>query len=335
MTDPEPTAPDGLPERPLRIRLDEPLAPRKPWSFWKEALPGGLSGWGLHLILAWVLFQALGSAAWALHLRGFIGFGPGRTGGSGLPSHWGGILTSRDVWEILENGGLKQNPLGHTAFLLGLAALAWVLWAGWKLQAERVGSPGRLRPWLLGGVDALLIGLLPLLLLWSLLRPLLAYLGGLGFATLGWLDLVGGALLRLALVSLFMLQWWFCRLARDQEGDTGFRLGGWKPFRLHLRTSFLRLWLHPLHWGSMALVGTLLRLGLALLVLWSGWRMGGDSSARVWSFLLLQVLATALGAWLLGWFLRVAALFFAQDLKVRQARQELEAGYGRSETLNA
>jgi hypothetical protein len=326
---------DDLPERPLHIRLDEPLAPRSPWSFWKEALPGGFSGWGLHLILAWVCLQALGSAAWAVHLRGFVGFGPGREGGSGLPSHWGGLLTSRDVWELMENGGLKQDPLGHTAPLLGLAALAWALWAGWRMQAERAGSPGGLRPWVYGGLDALLIGVLPLGILGALLGAVLSYLGHLGFASLGWLNLVGGGLLRLTLISVFMLQWWFCRLARDREASGALLVGGWKPWLGHLRLAFIRLWMHPLHWGSLAFVGTLLRLGFSFLTLWAGWRMGGDGPIRVWVFLLLQLCAAAAGAWLLGWFLRVAALFFAQDLRVRQARQDLEARFGTAENSNA
>jgi len=335
MMDPNPNPTDALPERPLHIRLDEPLAPRPPWSFWKDAASGGFSGWGLHLILAWVLFQALGSAAWALHLRSFVGFGSGRAGGSGLPSHWGGLLTSRDLWELLENGGLKQDPLGHTARLLGLLALSWVLWAGWRMQAERAGTPGRFLPWLFGGLDALVIGLLPLALLGTLLLAMLSYLGGLGFAWMGWLNLAGGIVLRLTLASVFMLQWWFCRLARDGEAGSAFLPSGWKAYFGHLRLAFIRLWMHPIHWGSMALLGTLLRICASLLALWVGWRMGGDSPVRVWAFLLLQVIGAAAGAWLLGWFLRVAALFFAQDQRVRQARLDLEARFGGTETSNA
>lgn len=331
----DPPPHDGLPGRPTRIRLDEPLAPRRPWSFWRAALPGGFSGWGLHLLAAWVLFQALGSAAWAQHLRGFAGFGPGREGGSGLPSHWGGLLTSRDAWELLENGGLKRDPVGPVTAALGLAALAWALWAGWRLQAARAGGPGGFRPWLYGALDALLIGLPPLALLGALLLAGLSWLGGLGFAWLGWLDLAGGALLRLTLASLLMVQWWFCRLARDQDPAAALLPGGWRAWGGHLRVAFVRLWLHPVHWGAMALLGSLLRAGLSLLALWAGWRMGGDGPVRVWVFLLLQVLAAAAGAWLLGWFLRVAALFLAQDRLVRRVKAELEAQVAGAESPHA
>ena len=53
-------------------------------------------------------------------------------------------------------------------------------------------------------------------------------------------------------------------------------------------------------------------------------RVDGGTERRVEAFLLLELLAAAINAWLLGWFLRLVALFWKQDERVRDARQELE-----------
>jgi hypothetical protein len=38
-----------------------------------EALPGGFSGAGLQMLLAWLGFQVLSSTLWAQHLRALAG----------------------------------------------------------------------------------------------------------------------------------------------------------------------------------------------------------------------------------------------------------------------
>jgi hypothetical protein len=316
---------DPLLQRPAGITLDDPLTPRSPWSFWKDSLRGGFGYWGLQLISGWLAFQLMSSTVWAFHLKGYTGFGSLQSGGSGLPRHWGELLTARDLWELFENGGMKNDLLGTATPALAALGLVWILWAGWRLQAASAGVPGSLSPWLLGLLDSLIIGVLPLTLVaWPVLWAL-GRLGTMGFATLGWVNLVGGAILRLSVVSAILLQWWLCRLNRAAALEGGFLLGSWRAWRRHLRESFLRLWLHPIHWSSLLLAGTTLRLGLPWLALWIGWRLGGGSSGRVWLFLLMQLLATAAGAWLLGWLLRLVGLFWAQDRRVRNAKAELES----------
>jgi hypothetical protein len=59
-------------------------------------------------------------------------------------------------------------------------------------------------------------------------------------------------------------------------------------------------------------------------VLLLAWRMGGGTPFRVWLFLLLQLLVTAVNAWLMGWLLRTTAFFWHQDAIVREARAALE-----------
>lgn len=329
MAVPAPTD-ENLPERPERLSLDDPLAPRRPWSFWREALPGGFHFWGRQFIAGWLLFQVLTSAVWALHLKAHAGFGLGHPGGSGLTNHWGEMLSARAVWELLENGGLKNDILGTATPVIAAFGLGWLLWSGWRLQAEAAGVPGRAGPWLMGFLDALLIGTLPLALAAAPLLWGLGRLAELGFATLGWLNLAGGTVLRAAVVSALLLQWWLCRLNRAASPSGGWRLGSWEAYGRHLAASFLALWRHPIHWGTLLVAGAALRLGLSGLVLWLGWRMGGGSTGRVWLFLLLQALATAAGAWLIGWFLRLTGLHWAQDRKVALARTEFETRFGNS-----
>lgn len=329
------TADAPLLDRPDRLSFDDPLSPRRPWFFGRLAIRGGFGFWGLQVISAWLLFQLLTSAAWAIHLKGHTGFGFLQAGGSGLPSHWGEMLTARDLWELMENGGLKNDLLGTATPILATLGLLWLLWASWRLQAETAEVPGHLGPWLLGAVDALILGVLPLsLAAWPVLW-LLGKLAGLGFATLGWVNLIGGTIFRLAVVSALMLQWWLCRLNRAGSPSQTLLLGSWAAYAGHLRESFLRLWLHPIHWGTMLIAGTTLRLGMAWFALWIGWRLGGGYPGRVWLFLLVQAIATAAGAWVIGWSLRVAALFWAQDRRVRFAKSELEASYGVADAVPA
>lgn len=330
----EPTD-EPLPERPDRLSFDDPLAPRRPWSFWKEAAAGGLRFWGLQFLAGWLLFQVLTSAVWALHLKAHAGFGLGHPGGSGLPNHWGEMLSARGAWELLENGGLKNDILGTATPVFAVLGLVWLLWSGWRLQAEAAGVPGRVGPWLLGFLDALLIGLLPLALAAVPLFWGLGKLAGLGFATLGWLHLLGGTVLRAALLSALLLQWWLCRLNRAASPSGALHLGSWRAYGRHLKASFLALWRHPIHWGSLLVAGSALRLGLAWAALWLGWRLGGGSAGRVWLFLLVQALATAANAGLIGWFLRLTGLYWAQDRRVAQARTELETRFGDSHAATA
>ena len=69
------------------------------------------------------------------------------------------------------------------------------------------------------------------------------------------------------------------------------------------------------------------------LVLVLVWRMGGSTSFRVWLFLLLLLLVTAINAWLMGWLLRAVAHFWIQDVLVRDARAALEVPPSESEAL--
>lgn len=69
----------------------------------------------------------------------------------------------------------------------------------------------------------------------------------------------------------------------------------------------------------------LLRLALHAAVIELAWRMGGGSVGRVWLFVLLEAVATLIGAWTIAWLLRVTALFWRHDQAVRKAIAELEA----------
>ena len=286
---------------------DVPPAPLGPWSFMAAAVPGGFSRWGWQLLGAWLAFSLLTSSLWAVHLGGL-------TGWSSLPNYWGELLTARDLWELLENAGLRSHWSGPWVPLAAAAALAWSLWAGWRLQAAIAGQPARLGPWLWGAVDTLVIGALPLTLLAGLLLWALAALGATGIPGLGWLNWVGGALVRLAWGSALFLQWWLCRLGRAG------RTGRWSPGRLraHLGLSLIRLWRHPLQWFTLVLAGAALRAGLSLLVLALAWRWGGGTILKVGGFLALQLGVVCLNAWLIGWFLRLSALFLDHDARVRQ-----------------
>lgn len=308
--DPElPPAPDVVPE--------EPAAPRGPWSSWREALPGGFSGPGLELLAAWVLLQVLPAALWAQHLRS-------KAGWSALPAYWGERLSARDAWELIVNGGLDQEPTGWFAPLAAALCLFWVLWAGWRLQAKAVGVHPGLRAWCWGLLDALVLAALPLALVAGLLSGALGALASTGIQGLGWAALVGRPWIWMTAGSMFMLQWWLCRIARAGRGDPGGRFGTWTALGHHLTDSFLRLWRHPVQWGLLSLGGVLVRFGLGFGVLVLAWRWGGGTPGRVWTFLLLQALAAALVAWILGWLLRLSARFWQRDDRIRTEIRNLE-----------
>jgi len=301
------------PERkppPEAVMDEESLSPRGPWAFLVPALPGGFSGPGLQLIMAWLGFQIFSSASWAQHLRGLAGW-------SSLPTFWGEQLSARDVWELMENGKLMEHPLGFWTPLVALGFMAWALWAGWKVQAQAAEQKATLAPWLLGLLDAALIGLLPILLLEGALIWALEKMGATGIQGLGWANLVGGMIVRMAAVSAFLLQWWLCRNNRAGAACGGFRMGDWAALRRHLGHSFLRLWLNALQWAILLAGGVVVRFGLHFLVLFMAWRLGGATPFRVWTFLALQALATLAAAWVMGWMLRVAAHFWRHDARVR------------------
>lgn len=309
---------------PTTIHAQEGLLPRGPWSFLKVALPGGFGRWGWGLLAGWALMVAGPAFSWAMLLRRTAGW-------SALPGHWGEGITARDIWELWENGGLKHNPVNSPAVhTLGLG-LVIVLWCGWRMQTELLGLPGSLSPWLLGALDSLLVGLAPLgLVAWAILRCL-AWLGDTGIQGLGWTAFVGRPLVVMATLSALGLQWWFLRLGRTERAVGGSRRG----YGRHLGWSFQALWAHPVQWTVVVLGGTALRALLSFLVLLLAWRIGGATVGRVWVFFLLQVAATALNAWLLGWFLRASALYWQHDLKVREARADFVKAHRDADSLEA
>jgi len=296
---------------------DEKAGSLGPWAFLRAGLPGGFSGAGWQLMFAWLGFQLLSSTLWAHHLRKLAGW-------SALPSYWGEQLTTRDVWEMAVNGNLAEHPLGFWTPLLVLAFLGWALWAGWKVQAEAVALKPRFAPWILGLLDACLLGILPILLVQGSLTWALEKIGSTGIQGLGWTELIGGALVRLVAISAFLLQWWLCRLHRAGAPEGGWRLGSWSALGSHLGHSFLRLWMHPLQWGLLLAGGVVLRFGLHAAVLALAWRWGGGSPAKVWAFLALEALATVVAAWLMGWMLRAVAGFWRHDTHLREEIRQLK-----------
>lgn len=296
-------------ERPTTIHAEEPLAPRGPWAHLRPALGGGFRRWGLGLLAGWLLAGLGPALAWALHLRDAAGW-------SALPNHWGEGVSARDLWELWENGGLQHRLLGAPALILLGLGLLLVLWCGWRMQAETANQKARLGSWLLGALDAVLIGALPLgLAAWSA-DGALAWLGRLGIDGLGWAAFFGRPLIWMAALSAFHLQWWLCRLGRAAGLSRG--------YRAHLTESFLRLWIHPVQWGLLTLGGTAVRAGLPFLVLLLAWRLGGGTAFRVGLFMGLQILVTLLNGWMMGWLLRLSARFWTHDAAVRSARAALK-----------
>jgi hypothetical protein len=295
--------------RPTTILTDETLAPRGPWAFFSSALPGGFTRWGWGLLIGWLLVLLGPALGWAGHLRR-------AAGSSALPAHWGEQITTRDIWELIENGGLKHHLTNSpTVHLFGLG-LVVVLWCGWRMQAETAGRKARLGSWLLGALDTLLIGLVPLGLVAWLVDRALGWAGGMGLDGLGWAALFGRPLVWMSLFAALNLQWWFCRLGRSAGLARG--------YRVHLGDSFMQLWSHPIQWGLVSIGGASLRALLPFLLLLLAWRLGGGTPFRVWLFLVLQLLVTALNGWLMGWLLRIAALFWSHDALVRDARADLK-----------
>jgi hypothetical protein len=301
---------------PSSSHVEDQRMTKGPWRILRNAVPGGFSKAGLQLILAWIAFDALSGAAWALHLKELAKW-------SALPNYWGELLTARDVWELWANGGLSQDPIGHWAKIIGFLSLVWMLWASWRVQTRAVNLPARLAPWLCGLVETLLIGI-PILILGYGVSWVMEGVASMGIHGLGWLNLVGGTLFKLACVSTVMLQWWLCRIDRAGLGQENWYLGSPEILLRHLYQSFRRLWAYPVQWGTFILGGVVVRVGLHFLVFLFAWKLGGGSSFRVWSFLILQIVVAAFNAWLLGWFLRLSALYWHHDAKARNEIPVLE-----------
>lgn len=265
-------------------------------------------------MLGWLAFQALTSLGWAVHLRSL-------THSSSLPTYWGEFITSRDLWEVLQHGELRAHPLGVWATLALILSTCWLLWFGWRMQAATAGVRPGLLPWLRGFGEALLLSILPFLLLRAAGMWVLEALASTGIQPLGWLHLVGGALLHVALGGLFMTQWWLCRLDLARPASAP---NAWVGLARHLSHSFLRLWLHPVHWGALVVLGGLFRGGLFLLTLTLAWRWGGGSVSRVLMAALLLGAATLLNAWIIGWTMRLTAQFWRHDRRVRDEVQALQ-----------
>lgn len=307
--------PMDLEAPPATIHVQEELTPRGPWSFLRPGLPGGSTPWGWGLIAAWALAVAGPTLAWGAFLWRTAGW-------SALPAHWGEGLTARDIWEMWENGGLKHHAVNSpTIHLFGLG-IVLALWCGWRMQAETAGLPGKLGPWLLGALDTLFVGLIPFAGIAWCVSSVLGWMGRSGIQGLGWAAFFGRPLVAMAAVSVLSLQWWFLRMGRALRTTQGSRSTQGRHLGWHARM----IWDHPIQWTALILGGAAARAILASLPLILAWRLGGATVGRVWAFCLLELGAAALNAWILGWFLRTAALFWNHDLKVRQSRADfLEA----------
>lgn len=300
------------PERPASIHDESGLGPRGPWSFLKEAAPGGFNASGQWLLAGWLLTALAPAFLWASYLMDHARVDGGW---SALPAHWGEQLNAKDMIELFDRGEV-HGALGTGTSTALIAGFFLILWASWKHQAEAAGLRHKLGPWIGGLLDTLIAGL-PVLGLFLVASAALGYLGGLGVPVLGWIAFFGRPLLGLATVSALMTQWWLLRLNRMER--KGLSWGA------HLKLGFLRLWRHPVQWSGLAVGGALARLALHAAVIEFAWRLGGGTVGRVWAFVLLEALAALVGAWVLGWMLRTTAMFWRHDQAVQRTIAELEA----------
>ncbi|HJV90843.1 MAG TPA: hypothetical protein VJ623_11100 [Holophagaceae bacterium] len=295
---------------PSPLDTDEALTPRGPWSFLRESVSGGFTPSGLGLIAGWLLAALPPAFFLARHLVDLAGH-------SALAIHWGERLDTRELLELWWNSPWRHQPLPFWALLSLLVGLALSLWSGWKMQAEQLVRQATFGPWFKGALEALLLGPLPLYLPLYVGVFLLKAFGERGIDSFAWLLFLIRPLFWLAWSGACFLQWSLLRVGRLEA-----RSAGWLG---HLRDSFLRLWLHPLQWGALIFGGALLRILLHGGALVLGWRMGGAALGRVWILVGLQLVAHVVGAWSLGWLLRVAARFTAHDAHIRRERAALEA----------
>ncbi len=304
------------------------LTPLSPFAFFKAGLPSfNKPLW--HLLLSWLAFQWALSSTWALHLKEAMGQ-------SALGAYWGDRISARDIWELAVNGGLGQRPLGFWATALAMICLLSALWAAWRVQEDATLRKASVKPWGMGMVDTLLIGILPMVLICHFSGNLLVWMGSLGFQGLAYLDLIGRPLLTLTATSAVLLQWWLCRGERAEKAAQtnplqGLFLGGSKAYLTHLGDCVLRFWAHALSWLPLLALGVLVRVGLHGLVLWLGWVWGGASVIKVLGLFLLQGLAALSVAYLMAWMLRLVAHFNAHDRRVRMEIRALSKVYGKAD----
>ncbi len=197
-----------------------------------------------------------------------------------------------------------------------LICLIWALWAGWQLQAEVVGQRPTVKAWLLGFFEALVIGVVPMGLIYWLIDIPLSGIGGLGITPFSWAALLLKPLFFFSLMMALSLQWSVCRVRR---------LVAPQDWTRHLGHSFLGLWSFPIQWTVLAIGTSLLRVALNFGVLALAWRWGGISSGRVAWFAVLQAFVAAGVAWTLGWQLRLAARFARHDAQVRDEQIRLSS----------
>lgn len=292
---------------------DEPgLGPKGPWRFLKEAAPGGFNASAKWLMLGWLILAVAPAFLWATYLMSHTQVG---SGWSAMPAHWGEQLNAKDLVELFDRGEV-HGLLGFGASTALIVGFVLVLWASWKHQAAAAGLRHRVGPWIGGALDTILLGI-PFLVVFLITSVVLGYLGGLGVPALSWLAFFGRPILALATVSTLMIQWWLMRLNRlERKGLTWFD---------HAKLGFIRMWGNPVQWFTLAVGLSLLRLALHAAVIELAWRLGGGSVGRVWLFVLLEALATLIGAWTIAWLLRTTALFWRHDQAVRKTIAELEA----------
>src|SRR5690348_4179693 len=171
-----------LPQPPASIHDEPGLGPRGPWSFLKEAAPGGFSASGQWLLAGWLLLALAPACFWATYLMGHARVGGGW---SALPAHWGEQLNAKDMIELFDRGEV-HGLLGGTTSTALIAGLFLILWASWKHQAEAAGLRQKLGAWLGGLFDTLIAGI-PVAVLYLAVSAALCYAGDSGVPPLGWL----------------------------------------------------------------------------------------------------------------------------------------------------
>lgn len=297
-----------LPPPPTLHDAQADLAPKGPWSFLRASMGSGLHGATLGLMAGWAVAELVPAFLLARHVAA-------HAGNSALPAHWGERLDARELLDLWWNGEWRHQPLPTWGILFLFAGLGWALWSGWKVQAELLDRRPTFRAWGLAGLEALLLGPLPLLVPAWLAIAFLGLIGDRGIDAFAWVKAVLVPLFWLAWSGACFLQWSLLRTAH--------LLPNRGPWLRHLGHGFLRLWMHPLQWFGLITGAAALRVLLHGGALLLGWRLGGATSLRVWVLVLLQLLATLLGAWIQAVILRIATRFTAHDAAVREARAHL------------
>ncbi len=294
-----------LPPPPTLHEAQEALAPRGPWSFLRASLAQALKEGGYGLMGGWALAGLVPAFLLARHVAGFAG-------SSALPGHWGERLDLREFIDLATNSDLHVQPFPAWGLVFLVTGLAWALWSGWRLQAGIMDRRPSAGAWLLGGLEALLLGPLPLLVPTLLALWFLRLIGDRGIESFAWVRAILAPLLWATWSSACFLQWALCRSARLLES---------RPTWLrHMGHGFLRMWMHPVQWTLLLFGASALRVLLHGSALYLGWRLGGASTGRVWSLVLAQLLATLAGAWVQAVLLGTATRFLQHDVAVREAK---------------